>query len=168
MRIPYRSHNMNRLYSFFKEYGLHDVFLITVVIKGIDGVIETVLGFLLIFTNTFSATVFFLTRDAIIDDPDNYFATHLRAFASQSHHAFVIGGLYLIAHGVLKAFIAGALWRNAPWAYPAAIAFLSLFVFYEVIQIAVSGSIPLMGLALFDIVMIWLVGNEYTRHHQKA
>lgn len=148
----------------FKERGFYDAFLITVIIKGVDGLLEIVLGLLLMFTDTFSALVFFLTNDAIIDDPDNYFASHLRAFASQSHHAFVIGGLYLVAHGVLKTFISASLWRNYSWAYPAAIAILGLFICYELINIFAHGSIPLMCLAAFDIAMLWLVGREYRKH----
>lgn len=148
----------------FKEQGFYDAFLITVVIKGVDGLLEIALGFLLMFTDTFSDVVFFLTNDAIIDDPNNYFATHLRAFASQSHHAFVIGGLYLVAHGVLKTFISASLWRNYSWAYPAAMAILGLFIFYEIIGILAHGSIPLMCLSAFDIAMLWLVGREYRKH----
>ncbi len=147
----------------FKERGIHDAFLIAIVLKGLDGLLEIGLGLLLIFTDTFSTTVFFLTRNEIIEDPDNFFATHLRAFASQSHKAFVIGGLYLIAHGVLKAFIAGSLWRNYAWAYPAAMALIGFFILYEIIQIVQTGSIPLMGLTFFDIVMLWLVGHEYKK-----
>ncbi len=146
-----------------RERGIHDVFLVTVALKGLDGILEIVLGLLLIFTDTFSDVVFFLTRDAIIDDPNNYFASHLRAFASQSHQAFVIGGLYLVAHGILKAFIAGSLWRNYAWAYPVSMVFLGLFIFYETIGVLTRGSIPLMCLAVFDIFMLWLVGYEYKK-----
>lgn len=160
---------MSRLsFAKLKEKGLHDAFLVAVVLKGLDGLLEIVLGFLLIFTDTFSHTVFFLTRDALIDDPDNYFATHLRAFASQSHEAFVIGGLYLIAHGAVKTFISGSLWRNYSWAYPAAMVFFSLFIFYEVIHVARTGSIPFMCLAAFDILMLWLVGREYMREPHRS
>ena len=151
-----------------KDRGFHDAFLITVVIKGVDGVLEIGLGFLLMFTDTFSNVVFFLTNDALIDDPDNYFATHLRSLASQSHHAFVIGGLYLVAHGILKAFISASLWKNYSWAYPAAMALLGLFIFYEIIQVLARGSIPLMCLAAFDIAMLWLVSREYRKHPQGA
>lgn len=151
-----------------KERGIHDVFLIAVVLKGLDGLLEVVLGLLLIFTDGFSDVVFFLTKDAIIDDPNNYFAMHLRAFASQSHEAFVIGGLYLIAHGIVKAFIAGSLWRNYTWAYPAAMALLGLFICYEIIRIGFTGSIPLTCLAIFDILMLWLVGHEYKKWPHRA
>lgn len=146
-----------------KERGFHDLFLVMVVLKGLDGLLEIALGFLLIFTDTFSDVVFFLTKYALIEDPDNYFATHLRAFASQSHEVFVIGGLYLIAHGLLKCFISGALWRNYSWAYPVAMVVLGLFIFYEIIGVFARDSIPLMCLAVFDIVMLYLVGREYRR-----
>ena len=146
-----------------KERWIYDAFLITVIIKGLDGLLEVIVGLLLIFTDTFSEVVFFLTRNEIIDDPNNYFATHLRAFASQSHQAFVVGGMYLVVHGILKAFISGSLWRNYAWAYPAAMTLLSLFISYEVIRIGQTGSIPLIGLAIFDVIMLGLVGHEYKK-----
>ena len=147
--------------SSLKERRIHGAFLITVVLKGLDGLLEIVLGLLLIFTDEFSDVVFFLTRNAIIDDPNNFFATHLRALASQSHEAFIIGGLYLIAHGAVKVFISGSLWRNYVWAYPTAMVIIGLFIFYELIHIFRTGSVPFMCLAVFDIAMFWLVGYEY-------
>lgn len=146
-----------------RERRIHDLFLLAVALKGLDGLLEIVLGLLLMFTDSFSDIVFLLTNDAIIDDPNNYFATHLRAFASQSHEAFFIGGLYLLAHGILKVFISATLWRNYTWAYPAAMMFLGLFIFYELIRIVQTSSIPLMCLALFDVIMLWLVVYEYRK-----
>ena len=151
-----------------KERSIHRIFLVTVFLKGLDGLLEIALGLLLIFTDEFSDVVFFLTRDAIIDDPNSFFATHLRAFASQSHEAFVIGGLYLVAHGMLKTFISGSLWRNYVWAYPVALVFLGLFIFYEVIHVARTASIPFMILAAFDILMFWLVAYEYKKWPHRA
>ena len=150
-----------------EEKRIHVLFLVMVALKGLDGLLEIVLGLVLMFTDEFSDVVFFLTRDAIIDDPDNYFATHLRAFASMSHEAFFIGGLYLVAHGAVKVFISGTLWRNYPWAYPAAMALLALFILYELIYIIQTYSIPFMFLSLFDVVMLWLVWHEYKKwpHH---
>ena len=155
----------------FKERGIHEAFLLTVVLKGLDGILEVVLGILLTFTtftDTVSNTVFFLTQNEIIEDPDDFFATHLRAFASQSHEAFLLGGLYLVAHGLVKAFLSGALWRNYAWAYPAAMAFLGLFILFQLISISVTGSIPLILLTLFDIAMFWLVFHEYRHWPHRA
>src|ERR1700733_13691383 len=95
-----------------EEKRIHLLFLIAVILKGLDGLLEIARGVGLIFTDEFSDVVFFLTRDAIIDDPNNYFATHLRAFASMSHEAFFIGGLYLVAHGAVKVFISATPWKN--------------------------------------------------------
>ena len=150
------------------QQRIHTLFLIAVLLKGLDGILEIGLGFLLMFTDTFSEVVFFLTRNELIEDPNNFFATHLRAFASQSHEAFFIGGLYLVAHGVLKAFISGTLWRNYAWAYPAAMMFLAVFIVYELIRILQTGSIPLMCLALFDVIMLGLVAYEYKRWPHRA
>lgn len=151
-----------------EEKRIHVLFLLAVILKGLDGLLEIVLGLLLMFTDEFSDVVYFLTRDALIDDPDNYFATHLRAFANMSHEAFFIGGLYLVGHGAVKAFISGTLWRNYAWAYPAAMALLGLFILYELIHVVQTYSIPFMILALFDATMLWLVWYEYKKWPHRA
>jgi uncharacterized membrane protein len=143
--------------------GIHDAFLVTVAVKGLDGILEIVLGALLMFTNVVSVTILALVRNELIEDPDDFFASHLKALAMQSHHAQIFGGLYLIAHGVVKAFLSVALWRNYAWAYPAAMAFLGMFILYQLIRIAQTDSIPLIFLTVFDLVMFWLVAHEYRR-----
>lgn len=145
----------------WKEWWLHNAFLVTVILKGVDGLLEIGLGLLLMFTDEFSDAVFVLIRSGLVDDPNGYFGSHLRALANQSHEAFLIGGIYLVVHGAVKVFISGTLWRDYAWAYPAALALLGLFIFYELIHVLHSGSIPYMCLALFDIVMFALVGYEY-------
>jgi uncharacterized membrane protein len=151
-----------------RERGIHEAFLVAVFIKGIDGLLEIVLGILLIFTNTVSHVILALIRNELIEDPDDFFATHLRAFANQSHEVFLLGGLYLVAHGLVKAFLSGALWRNYLWAYPAALAFLGMFILFQLIRIIQTDSLPLIFLTIFDIVMFWLVAHEYMRHPQHA
>ena len=150
-----------------KERGIYDAFLVAVAIKGFDGVLEAVLGALFMFTNVINSVVLALISNELIDDPDNFFATHLRAFATQSHHAQLFGGLYLVAHGTVKAVLSFGLWRNYAWAYPAAIAFLGLFLLYQLIHVAQTGSIPLSILTIFDLAMLWLVWHEYMRFPQK-
>jgi uncharacterized membrane protein len=157
-----------RLKLNWKERSIHDAFLVTVFIKGIDGILEIVLGVLLIFTNTISTLILSLVHNELIEDPDDFFATHLRAIANQSHEAFVLGGLYLVAHGLVKTFLSGALWRNYLWAYPAAMAFLGMFILYQLIRIIQTGSLPLILLTAFDIFMLWLVAHEYMRYPHKA
>lgn len=151
------------------DRGIHDVFLIAIFLKAVDGIFQTILGILLLFfSDTASGFVLWLVRDALVDDPDNFFLTHVRAIVMQPHHAYVFGGLYMIAHGAAKAFVAGALLRNYAWAYPVAIAFFGLFIFYEFMHIAATGSIPFMLLALFDIVTLWLVIYDYRHMRHRA
>jgi uncharacterized membrane protein len=152
----------------WEDIGIHDAFLIAVVLKGLDGLLEVVLGFILMFTDEVRDIVIFLTGYAIIGDPNNYIASHLHALANAPQEVYIIGGAYLIAHGILKSFIAGTLWRNYSWAYPAALIFLGAFILYEFIGIAERGSVPLMCLAVFDILMFALVGYEYKRSPHRA
>ena len=152
----------------WKDRLFHDAFLVTVVVKGLDGILGIIFGFVLIYTDSVSDIIFFLTRNEIVEDPDNYFATHLRAFAAQSHEAFLIGGLYLIAHGLVKSFISISLWRSFVWAYPAAMAILSFFILGQLIRISQTGSLPLIIITLFDVVMLALVLREYLHHPNRA
>lgn len=151
-----------------KDRWFHDAFLLAVVLKGLGGVIEIAAGCILVFTDEFSDIAFFLARNQLIQDPEDHLASHLRQFASLSHEAFVFAGAYLIAHGLLKLFISGALWRNYAWAYPVAIVFLLLFIFYEVVRIAQTDFLPLICLAVFDIIMLSLVAHEYKRQPHRA
>jgi len=48
-----------------------------------------------------------LTRHELMEDPDDYVATHLRAMAAHlSLHSKHLAALYLMAHGLIKAALA--------------------------------------------------------------
>ncbi|HUO50455.1 MAG TPA: DUF2127 domain-containing protein [Candidatus Paceibacterota bacterium] len=141
--------------------------MVAVFLKLLDGILQVVLGFLLLlFSDQVSWLVLSLINNALIDDPDNFFVTHVRTIVLQPHHAYVFGGLYMIAHGVAKTFVSGALLRNFAWAYPVAIAFFGFFIFYEFVHIAMTGSVPFMFLAVFDIATLWLTiyDFQHSRH----
>jgi uncharacterized membrane protein len=69
--------------------------------------------------------------------------------------------LYLLAHGGLKLTMVYMLWRRVLWAYPAAMVVLSGFVVYQTFESFHAGSPFLLLLALFDLVMIGLVWQEW-------
>ncbi len=146
-----------------REKRIYQLFEVSVVIKGIDALAEIVLGFLLIFTNVVNTLIIALTQDELIEDPNDFFATHLRALASSSHEAQVFGGLYLVGHGIVKVVLVGGLLRKKVWAYPAAITFLILFILYQSIDFLGTHSTPLLLLTLFDLLLLWLVWHEYRR-----
>jgi uncharacterized membrane protein len=144
------------------EKRIHEAFEIGIVIKGIGACAETILGILLLFTNV-TNLVQTLIQNELIEDPDNFFATHAQAFTHVTPQAQLYGALYLLSHGIIKLLLVAGLLRKKMWAYPASLAVLSLFIFYQVIRYFHTHSIGLLVLTVFDLAVVWLVWREYRR-----
>lgn len=149
------------------ENDLHMAFVIGIILKGINASIEVVLGILLLSTHVVANTIRLLLDNALIEDPDNFFATHLYHYADLSSQAQFFGGLYLLSHGAIKVLLVGGLFANKLWAYPAAMAVLSLFMVYQIVRFIETQSIPMLVLTIFDAVLVWLIWHEYQRVRPK-
>ena len=59
---------------------MHRIFAVSVLIKGVDGVLETIGGILLMFVSpkALNSLVIFLTAHELSEDPDDWFAASLR------------------------------------------------------------------------------------------
>ena len=142
---------------------IHEFFEVGIILKGLNAFTELLLGVLLLFVNV-SGIVQNLIADELVEDPDNFLATHLQPFASQfSPQAQLYSALYLIAHGVIKGVLVIGLLRGKLWAFPASLAVLALFVVYQTLQILSTQSIGLILLTIFDLIVMWLIWEEYRR-----
>lgn len=151
------SHKMDKR----QEVLIKDVFLAAVAFKIIGAITELVLGLMLVFTDSAVQFVLDLVRNQLLDDPDNFFTTHVRAFLMPSHDAQVFGGIYLLVHGVVKLFLFINLWRGKLWAYPATIAIVSLFIMYEILRGVRHHSLIFLWFTVFDVLLVWLIVHEY-------
>jgi uncharacterized membrane protein len=150
-----------------RAYILHRVFTLGIWLKGFDGLLELIGGVLLRVTSpvTLSRLVVSLTQHELIEDPQDWLATIIRQTAKQlSLNTQLFASIYLIAHGLLKLLIAVGLWREYRWAYPLAIAALSLFIAYQLYRLSYGFSVGLLVLTLFDIVIVGLTWREYRQH----
>ena len=149
------------------ERALHDLFEVGVILKAVNAAAELLLGFLLLFVNV-GGIIQSLAADALVEDPDNFLAHQLKTLATTlSPEAQFISALYLLSHGLIKAFLVAGLLRDKLWAYPASLAVLALFIAYQTITYLRTYSIPLLLLTLFDLVLIWLIYHEYQHHARK-
>ncbi len=64
-------------------------------------------------------------------------------------------------HGVVKIVLVSALLRDKIWAYPWMIAFLIVFIVYQIYRMTFAFSFGLLGLTVFDVVVVWLTYREY-------
>jgi uncharacterized membrane protein len=146
------------------ERYLRRIFEIGVIIKGLDGALETIGGVLLFFISTarLNSLVVLLTQHELSEDPQDLLATHVVSFFAH----FIAGArlfpeLYLISHGLIKFFLVWGLLRNKLWAYPASIAVLTAFIFYQVYRYTFTHAISLVLLTVFDAVIVALTWHEY-------
>jgi uncharacterized membrane protein len=154
---------MNR----FRQGDLVDrAFFVGIVLKGLDGVLEVVGGALLLIVSpaTINRLTAALTQHELSEDPHDFFSTHLlHAAGSLSGSATQFGAAYLLTHGVVKIVLVYALLRNQLWAYPWMIAFLIVFIVYQLYRMTFAPSVWLVGLTIFDAFVVWLTYQEYMK-----
>jgi len=146
------------------EQEIRRIFLVSVILKGLDAALEIALGVLLFFPGAAAWLVWLLTHGELAEDPTDFFATHLNAFLPYLYtNNQLVVSVYLFSQGLIKIFLVWGLLRNKLWAYPAALVFLLLFIAGQLGRFAYTGSAVLLWLTAFDVLVLWLVGHEYDR-----
>ena len=142
-------------------------FFVAVAVKGIDGLIETLAGLAVAILGTpgIYALVIQITAPELDLHPDSR-AVHLirhGAFdLAQVSSRFIT--IWLLVHGALKLVLAVELLRQRMWIFPVAAAILSGFVIYMASRLAVHWSSWLLAFAMFDLITVALVLNEWRAH----
>ncbi len=151
--------------NWFKSGDLLDrAFAVGIILKGLDGVLEVVGGVLLLVISpaTIDQVSRTLTQHELSEDPHDYLATHLlHAAGSLTGSSLEFGAAYLLLHGVVKIVLVAALLRDKIWAYPWMIAFLIVFIVYQIYRLTFAFSSGLVALTVFDLVVVWLTYREY-------
>jgi uncharacterized membrane protein len=151
--------------NWFKSGDLLDrAFAVGIILKGLDGVLEVVGGVLLLVISptTIDQLSRFLTQHELSEDPHDFLATHLlHAAGGLTGSSLQFGAAYLLLHGLVKIVLVAALLRDKIWAYPWMIAFLVVFIVYQVYRMTFAFSVGLLGLTVFDLVVVWLTYREY-------
>ena len=151
--------------NWFKSGDLLDrAFAVGIIVKGLDGILEVVGGVLLLVVSptTIDQVSRALTQHELSEDPHDFLATHLlHAAGSLTGSSLEFGAVYLLLHGVVKVVLVAALLMDKIWAYPWMIAFLIVFIVYQIYRMTFAFSIGLLGLTVFDVVVVWLTYREY-------
>jgi uncharacterized membrane protein len=153
--------------SWFRPRDLLDqTFEVGIILKGLDGVLEVIGGLLLLVVSpaTIDRLVTSLTQHELSEDPHDFLATHLlRTTHGLTGSAVLFGAVYLLAHGLVKVILVTALLKNQLWAYPWTIAFLGVFIGYQLYRLSFQPSVGLTALTIFDAVIAWLAYREYRK-----
>lgn len=149
-----------------RERGIHEVYEVSIVLKGIGALVEAILGVLLLYSTNVLDLVRALLENELIDDPDNFLASHFFSLLNPSPQALHFGGLYLLSHGFVKLVLIAGLLRRKMWAYPASIAVFALFIAYQSVRFLRTHSLWLLFLTALDVLVIWLIWHEYRRREK--
>jgi uncharacterized membrane protein len=146
------------------EHRIHQIFQLSVLLKGAHALIECLGGIALALVSTSSIANFVnaITQDELIKDPNDFVATHLLTmahnFSVQTQHFYAF---YLLSHGIVKVALVVGLLKEKLWAYPASLIVLTLFVLYQLYRFSYTHGLGLIVLTLFDIVVMGLIWHEY-------
>ncbi|GAA5193215.1 DUF2127 domain-containing protein [Arthrobacter gyeryongensis] len=149
---------------------LDRTFRVSLILKGLDGILELVGGVLLLLVTPkqIGDLVRFLTQHELAQDPNDFLANSLVHLSSNlSGSATLFGAIYLLLHGLVKIVLVWAVLKDKLWAYPWMIAFLLIFIFYQGYRIVVAFSWGLVLLTAFDIFIVWITGREYRLHRAR-
>nr|WP_247647150.1 DUF2127 domain-containing protein [Arthrobacter sp. E3] len=146
------------------------LFVVGIIFKGLDGVLELIGGALLLFVppDRLKQLAILVTQPELTEDPDDFIANHiLQGAAGLTDHVVFFAALYLLAHGVVKVVLVVALLLDKLWAYPWMIALLVIFILYQFYQLTQTPSLGLAALTVFDILIVVLTWHEYGRQRHR-
>lgn len=158
IRLNYDMKNEEKI-----EHGLFDISLL---LRGIHAVIESISGILifLVSSNFIFRFVNTISLGELTENPVDSFTkylltlTHIFSGGTKQFIAF-----YLLSHGIINIIIVSGLFKKKVWAYYASFFVLTIFAFYQVYRYVYHPSSLLIILTIFDIVTMWLIWREYLR-----
>ena len=133
-----------------QERRIHQIFVVSVSLKGLHALIEIAGGLALYL---FSTDRIARWLDEI--DRHDWLARH---FPASEQHFFAF---YLLSHGLIKAVLVAGLLKEKLWAYPASIAVFGLSIAYQLYRYSWTHDIALIALSIFDLFVIALALHEY-------
>ncbi|WP_372841627.1 DUF2127 domain-containing protein [Phaeovulum sp.] len=143
---------------------LHALFEASIVLKGLFATAEVLsgLGIWLVKADWVMRIAHAVTQAELSEDPTDFLAAWAlnlaRGFSVETQHFW---SLYLFGHGVLKLAVVAALMAGIGWAYPASVVVLAGFVAWQMTQFFTTGGMATLLLSVFDLVVIWLILQEY-------
>jgi uncharacterized membrane protein len=147
-----------------QEKRIHQIFAVSVSLKGLHALIEVIGGIALYLTSTATIIGWInrLSRGELTEDPHDWIATHVakfgETFSVQQHHFYAF---YLLSHGLIKGVLVIGLLKEKLWAYPASFAIFGLFIAYQLYRYSFTHDIGLIALSIFDLFVIALAIHEY-------
>ncbi|MFE6735332.1 DUF2127 domain-containing protein [Microbacterium sp. NPDC057650] len=147
-----------------RDLVLDWVFLIGLLFKALDGLLELLVGIPALFITHVQLTslVRALTSGELAEDPHDLIANLiLHESARLATGTLLIGGIYLIVHGAVKVAIVVALLLGSKRIYPWAVGALTILLIVQLVDLVLAFSVGVLVLTVLDAVIIWLTVREW-------
>jgi uncharacterized membrane protein len=144
--------------------GLDRVFRVSLILKGLDGVLEIAGGvaLLLISPHSIASVAKWVVAHDLAGSRHDFVARHLlHSATSLSTSTTLFGAVYLLSHGIAKVVVVVLVLRDKLWAYPLMIGLLIAFIVYQVYRFTYRPGPGLVALTIFDAFVAWLTWREY-------
>lgn len=147
-----------------QEKRVHQVFVVSVLAKGLHALFEMFAGIALylVSTATIVGSISRWSNRQIALERHDWVASHLLKFAegfSVEKHDFY--AFYLLSHGIVKGILVAGLLKEKIWAYPASFLVFGLFIAYQLYRFTFTHDFMLVLLSIFDLFVIALAVHEY-------
>jgi uncharacterized membrane protein len=143
---------------------LDKVFEFSIILKGIDGLLELIAAVLLIFVKPEQIQGFIaaITQKELLEDPNDMVANFLvHSTASIHSSTLTFAVVYLLVHAGIKLVAVIGILRKKLWAYPFSLITLGILVIYQIYSIFEKFSIGMLLLTIFDVFILWMIWREY-------
>ena len=148
------------------DWLLHESFEVSILLKGAFALLEAVSGVLLwlIGPNAILDLIVWVTQGERAEDPGGWIAhivPHLaQSFSVETQHFYA---LYFISHGLVKLVLVAGLLRGYRWAFPFALAVMTMFIAYQIHRYTETNGLGLIALTVFDVFVVTLIAREWWR-----
>jgi uncharacterized membrane protein len=161
---------MDRNGKFFQPKTTLDKFFeLSLLLKAIDGALETLGGLLLLIIRPERILhwAHYLTAAELMKSPHAFIASHIVHWANNyTKQVAIFAALYLLLHGLVKVVLVFEVLRNHLWAYLALILVTFIFVIYQLFILIGKPSLGVIILTVFDLIVIGLTMREYQKQRQ--
>jgi uncharacterized membrane protein len=137
--------------------------------KGLGALIEVVSGVVLlkISPQAINQIAMIFIAQELSEPRHDFILRHLRhMFESLGASGKHFASLYLLSHGAVKLVLVIELLRNKLWAYPLMMLVLTTFVGYQAYRFALTHSVAMVLLTIFDLAIMALTWSEYRRQRE--
>ena len=147
-----------------EEKQIRTYFLVSIFLKGAISFVECVAGVAAFFVSLpefFQATLG-IAAQVLGPSLSALIIPHLEKIVTEVTSMSVgFIGLYLLSRGLIKLVLIVAMLKNELRAYPLSLLVIGGFVLYQCYQIATHGSLGVVVLTVFDLIVMYFIWREY-------